>query len=148
MASGLVSVKAQWGDFYYPTQLNIGGGEIPGSYEYSIISEGQNTSAAAAAFVGTAAAPLYAREWDMKYVSQFYTDRELQNKWTPSNWSSSKAWYSYRPVSENTINAKYGTQNASAEPSTPDNNIFREWTAYFESDGKKDIGTAVPVIEP
>jgi hypothetical protein len=148
MASGLISVKAQWGDFYYPTQLNIGGGEIPGSYEYSIISEGQNTSPAAAAFVGTAAAPLYAREWDMKYVSQFYTDRELQNKWTPSNWSSSKAWYSYRPVSANTINAKYGTQNASAEPPTPVNNIFREWTAYFESDGKKSIdgvAQAIPV---
>ena len=146
-ASGLIAVKAQWGDFYYPSQLNSFvnfGGEIPSSYEYTITAVGQNTKLLAANYpsLGT---NLYAREWDMKYVSQFYTDSELQNKWAPPNWSESAAWYAYKPVSENTVNARFGTQNASAEPNTPDNNIQREWTAYFEDDGKKAIGTAVPV---
>jgi hypothetical protein len=90
----------------------------------------------------------------MRYVSQFYTDAALTTKWTPTNYSPNTAWYGYKPVSPQTVNAKQGTSNSNSgnfklpiSSTNPDgfDNIDRKWVAYFEIDGKKAITQTEPV---
>ena len=92
---------------------------------------------------------VYAREWDMKYVSQFYLDEALQTKWNDDNGiTTNSPWYGYRPVSPNTINADQGTQNAATAVTgiaQNTDNIYRQWAAQFDSTGKKRLGSATTI---
>ena len=146
---GLINFKATWGDFYYPnyTPTAI-------SYQYQITALGANSAADAAIITNYSYQEIFAREWDMRYVSQFYTDAALTTKWTPTNYSPNTAWYGYKPVSPQTVNAKQGTSNSNSgnfklpiSSTNPDgfDNIDRKWVAYFEIDGKKAITQTEPV---
>jgi len=157
-ASGTIGATAKWGDFYYPDNIKIiGGGGIPSSYEYIVSDTGFNEAEKALKsppndVIGTR---VFAREWDMKYVSQFYLDESLQVLWNNNNGiTEADPWYGYRAISQNTINAKSGTSNAASGVtdfrSQYTDNIYRQWTAQFDTTGKKRLGlaTAVPATVP
>tara|TARA_R110001592_G_scaffold1128_2_gene6638 strand:+ start:997 stop:5832 length:4836 start_codon:yes stop_codon:yes gene_type:complete len=149
-AGGTINASVKWGDFYYPDNLNTSGAtEIPSSYEYFVSNTGFSNSNAAL-ISSPFNTRVFAREWDMKYISQFYRDEALQVKWNDSgNITSSLPWYSYRPISSPTINAESGTQNAATGVSNVVNqytdNIYRQWTAQFNSDGKKRLGSSTTI---
>jgi len=146
-ASGVVSAKIEWGDFYYPKNYVNSNQEVPSSYQYLVTNLGYNGSAGALS--ANAQNKVYAREWDMKYVSQFYMDEALQTKWNNNNnIATNSAWYGYKSVSPNTINADQGTQNAATAvtgTAQNTNNIDRQWAAQFDYTGKKVLGTSANI---
>ena len=97
------------------------------------------------------------REWAFGYVSQFYTDPTLTNKWQPENWDASSNYYSYRGTSSTNYNVVHGTNNASvvrpydgvvaAVADADDLRVSQDqrfWTARFDATGKKVAQTAQP----
>ena len=160
-ASGLVSYNISWGDFYYPKplndQLNPIPNAIPTSFEYNITAAGKN-DVLEASRQGFSLTTVFAREWDMKYVSQLYRDSQLTQKFIPLNYNSSNAWYALRPLSANTINAKFGTSNSNSgtfgintQGFAPINgfyNVNRKWCVYLDQNGKKAVRDAEPVFHP
>ena len=160
-ASGLVSYNISWGDFYYPKplndQLNPIPNAIPTSFEYNITAGGKNNSLLASR-ENFSLTTVFAREWDMKYVSQLYTDSQLTQKFIPLNYNPSDAWYALRPLSANTINAKFGTSNSNSgtfgsntQGFAPINgfyNVNRKWCVYLDQNGKKAVRDAEPVFHP
>ena len=160
-ASGLLSYNISWGDFYYPKvlndQLSPAPNDIPTSYEYNITAAGKN-DVLEASRQGFSLTTVFAREWDMKYVSQLYTDSQLTQKFIPLNYGPSQAWYALRPLSANTINAKFGTSNSNSgtfgvntQGFAPINgfyNVHRKWCVYLDQNGKKAVTDAEPVFFP
>ena len=99
---------------------------------------------------------VWAREWSLRYVTQFYNNSDLTEKWTPNlPWidgggTTGNSWYSYSAVGDEP--AADGTENASIQtaPVTPSdlsssNTSNRLFVARFDADGKKFVATAQPV---
>ena len=148
-----VFVDVNFGDFYYPEYANLNY-----FYEYQV---GDGLSSASATDFGFQGGTVYAREWSLKYVSQFYTDSSLLTKWNPNQQVGN--FHSYRSVllndqNQNSISAKEGTNNSnivSLGSPTPTaallgstindySNSNRFFIAQFDATGKKIAGTAQP----
>ena len=137
-----VGVKISFGDFYYN---NVSSGSA--SYSYSVSNGYSNSSIAS---FNNPTAVVFAKEWSYKYVTQFYTDETLTNKWTPIQ--TAGTWHSYS--GRGTSSANVGAENSSnqgdgsvvaAGDLTNSNSLNeRRWMAQFDATGKKVNGTAVP----
>jgi len=146
-----LKVNVNFGDFYYPESNS------DYFYQYQV---GIGYSTANEVFPPNGTSFVYAREWSLKYVSQFYTDSTLLTKWEPSQVSGN--FHSYRSVSPNDQDqvpnsTKQGTNNSNVVKlgnPTPtafelaqgdvysDSNRF--FIAQFDATGKKIAGTAQP----
>ena len=148
----------EYGDFYYPrgVQQNF--------WKYEISKEGSATQVAAQnydigqPFTGQPAANMdivYAREPFFRYVTQFYTDPQLTQPWTPT--SGASQWFMYKYASTSPANIIPGTNGV------PDGNdgswvgsqllangvgsyltSQRRWIGKFNLNGTK-IGRSYPV---
>ena len=137
-----VGVKISFGDFYYN---NVSSGSA--SYSYSVSNGYSNSSIAS---FNNPTIVVFAKEWSYKYVTQFYTDETLTNKWTPIQ--TAGTWHSYS--GRGTSSANVGAENSSnqgdgsvvaAGDLTNSNSLNeRRWMAQFDATGKKVNGTAVP----
>jgi hypothetical protein len=137
-----VGVKISFGDFYYN---NVSSGSA--SYSYSVSNGYSNSSIAS---FNNPTAVVFAKEWSYKYVTQFYTDETLTNKWTPIQ--TAGTWHSYS--GRGTSSANVGAENSSNQGNesvvtagdlTNSNSLNeRRWMAQFDATGKKVNGTAVP----
>ena len=141
-----ITASIEFGDFYYPKAY---GASNIYSYPYRVSALGANTNNQADDLIVNV--PVFAREWHLKYVSQFYTDPDLTIKWTPG--SGGNKWYAYTPSTDNSsIPAEYGTDYANTSPdaSTPiaSSNSARKWTAYFNLTGLKQLTTPSQLAQP
>ena len=139
-----ISVNISFGDFYYKDPA------ITSSFGYLISRIGRAQFPAADV---SPTVPVFAREWSMKYVTQFYEDAELTIKYTGTDNGN---WYSYSATTTNTVNANEGSDNSSigginsnAPSATTINQASitladRRWIAIFDGDGKKVAQTAEP----
>ncbi len=146
-----LKVKLSFGDFYYPKGSSVS------SYAYSITNPGA-TSKNVASYINVTR-PLWAREWAMEYVTQFFEDPDLI---TPAVMpTSSGDWFCYEPrsSSDGVFTSDNGTENSwvgvdegsvsiSTIPSgvTSFPNSQRKFAARFNSTGLKISGTAVPIV--
>ena len=141
-----IKVKLSFGDFYYKFPET--------SFQYSISPRGRNNVGYAEDEVPSV--EVWAREWSLRYVTQFYNNSDLTEKWTPNlPWidgggTTGNSWYSYSAVGDEP--AADGTENASIQtaPVTPSdlsssNTSNRLFVARFDADGKKFVATAQPV---
>ena len=141
--SSNVNVRISFGDFYYN---NVSSGSA--SYPYSVCNQGYSNSGIAS--FNNPTTVVFAKEWSYKYVTQFYTDESLTNKWTPIQ--TAGTWHSYS--GRGTSSADVGAENSSnqgdgsvvaASNLTNSNSLNeRRWMAQFDATGKKVSGTAVP----
>jgi len=141
--SSNVNVRISFGDFYYN---NVSSGSA--SYPYSVCNQGYSNSGIAS--FNNPTTVVFAKEWSYKYVTQFYTDETLTNKWTPIQ--TAGTWHSYS--GRGTSSASVGAENSSnqgddsvvaASNLTNSNSLNeRRWMAQFDATGKKVNGTAVP----
>ena len=141
-----ITASVEFGDFYYPKAY---GGSNIYSYPYRVSALGANTNNQADDLIVNV--PVFAREWHLKYVSQFYTDPDLTIKWSPG--SGGNKWYAYTPSTDNSsIPAEYGTDYANTSPdaSTPiaSSNSARKWTDYFNLTGLKQLTTPSQLAQP
>ena len=141
-----VLVNITMGDFYYPSFSSTAQ-----SYQFKVTSP-YTTIDDASQFPATIS--VYAREWDLKYVTQFYTDPELRIK---ANFGQA-GYVCYQPFTTQESNspATYGThntwggaQNAAVNTVSSINTITnldqRKWVASFDANGLKVKGSALPI---
>tara|TARA_B110000208_G_scaffold65126_1_gene84432 strand:+ start:21 stop:4541 length:4521 start_codon:yes stop_codon:yes gene_type:complete len=143
-----ITVDISYGDFYYPP-FTESSNEV---YAYRVSPTGlADRDQAEATLIGGGSPTVYAREWSLKYVTQFFSEPSLTQKWVPGTRQGD--YYVYQSVQElNGINSKYGTENSSFKSLPADendmsasNNSERKYTAQFDTDGKKIIGSALPL---
>ena len=143
-------VKLQFGDFYNPFQLGFRQNEISFSY---IVSVGGSTDPDDAE-IYTPQTPVFAREWAFRYVSQFYTDSLLTEKWQPSSFNLSitqNAYYVFQANENKIANASFGNDYSNIAsniwPSDIENpkNNNRKWVGQFSPSGEKIKGTCKPL---
>ena len=138
-----VKVNISFGDFYYN---NVSSGAA--SYPYSVTNSGYANAGIASYNAPTTV--VFAKEWSYKYVTQFYTNENLTDEWTPSqdygDWHS----FSGRATSSADVGAENSSnvaddQTVSASDLQNNNSLNqRRWMAQFDANGKKVSGTAVP----
>jgi len=139
-------VKLTYGDFYKPL---MDGANPPSYFGYFISSNG-NVDIENAKLV-VPENPVYAREWALRYVTQFYTNPEMTTKYTDT---VNNQYYSYSSSSNDDLNAKYGNENSNSAkyqkpngesvPEFGSTNKNRKWVGKFNSEGQKIKGTAQP----
>ena len=150
-AQSKITVDVSYGDFYYPSFAESSN-EV---YAYRISPIGRATRAEAENLTTnnpTAFQTVYAREWSLKYVTQFFREQSLTQKWVPA--ARQGDYYIYQSLQElNGVNSKYGTENSAfttipANESTlsSSNNSERRYTARFDVDGKKIKQSALPLV--
>jgi len=140
-----VKVNITMGDFYYPSFS-----PTAQSYQFKATDSKDTISEASLSLPYRS---VYAREWDLKYVTQFYTSPELRTAdkvdfvtpgyvcYTPFQTSTSTS-----PSLYGTHNSWNGEQGASVNTSSVINNANeRKWVASFSADGLKVKGTAAPI---
>jgi hypothetical protein len=144
-----LQIKLAYGDFYYP-QGTTGSRT---SYPY-LISPTPSVNAFDASFK-TPSVTVWAREWAMGYVTQFYTDSTLVTPIT----NFAAGYYCYSPSSSEEAEFVYenGTENSwvngqdefapnySLVGTTNNLKALRRFVADFDSNAKKIKGTSVPV---
>jgi len=144
-----LKIKLAYGDFYYP-QGTTGSRT---SYPYLIADE-PSASAIDASFK-TPSKTVWAREWAMGYVTEFYTDSTLVTPIT----NFAAGYYCYSPSSSEEAEFVYenGTENSWVNGQDEDANNYslvgttnnlkalRRFVADFDSNAKKIKGTSVPV---
>ena len=143
-----IRVNVSYGDFYYPPF-----GQENKSFAYKVSQSGTATEAESydASTQGNNGTTVYAREWAMKYVTQFYTDQALTTSWVPSNAAGN--YHVYHPLQQQQEdwNSEFGTENSSFTSQTTTINTFatenytRRYTARFDDNGKKIKGSANPL---
>ena len=142
-----IKIKLSFGDFYYKGNERV--------FAYRVSNNGKTN--AGYAKTQTPDAIVYAREWALRYVTQFYTTSDLTVKWTPN---VADGWYSYRANELTNPAVQDGTENASIKQwisniSPPDVTVGdlsggtsltadRFFVAKFDATGKKIIATAEP----
>mgnify|MGYP001202904024 CR=1 FL=1 len=145
-----LKVSVAFGDFYYSNGEELGGQTT--AYQYRITQAGASTRTAAkdldfetkTSINGPADVVVYAAEWACKYITKFYTDEKMTTQWIPS---ANNYFYAYAPVSPG-IMTEYGT-NYSAPKSglTNPSSFDSRWTAQFEINGDKVMGSSEPNVE-
>ena len=153
-----------FGDFYYPD------GPIDSrlSYTYEVGNQNSNTNVDAInkLFSTGQKQTVYAREWHMQYVSQFYKDAGLSQPFT-GDFGNGSGLYAYKQVNDyaapglqttlptaitsGTNQASVGKGEATNGPTygAPQSSPFdRKWLAQFDANGIKTEGSAIPNIYP
>ena len=130
----MVTATAFFDDFYYPSIYN---GTNIYAYKYRISAAPSNSSTTVLSVQPSI--EVWAREWHLKYVTQFYSDPNLITPFTHG-----KGWYIYSPWENDSIPANYGTDYsnvvATGDPSAGiSQNNFRKWTAYLDDNGVKSL---------
>ena len=133
------------GDFYYPSFSSTAQ-----SYQFKATAPKISINEASLAVPNIT---VYAREWDLKYVTQFYTSPELRTADKVNFGTSGFVCYAPFQTSTSTSPGLYGTHNSwngeqGANINTSNNiNIAyqRKWVASFDADGLKVKGSAVPI---
>ena len=99
-----IKVRVSFGDFYYPTP------SVDSSFGYKIATSGDVNFVSASIILPTRT--VWAREWSMEYVTQFYTDSNLS---TPYVETDDNYYYSYSPLTKegNPFNTLNGSETAS-----------------------------------
>ncbi len=143
-----IKVNISYGDFYYPPF-----GQENKSFAYKVSQSGTagEVDSYNASTQGNNGTTVYAREWAMKYVTQFYTDQALTTSWVPSNADGN--YHVYHPLQQQQEdwNSEFGTENSSFTSQTTSINTFatknytRRYTAQFDNTGKKIKGSANPL---
>jgi hypothetical protein len=143
-------VSISFGDFYYADIDSQG--KTNTAYAYLITRNGVSTVQDASQLPPQQ--EVFAREWALGYVTQFYSDSNLTNPQTLT--IDQGAWFSYRPTSSNTYSINNGNENSwiGAIGSTVNENSMngggsnpdasRRWIAQFSATGKKIAGTSQP----
>ena len=146
-----ITADISYGDFYYPA-FTESSNEV---YAYRVSPTGRATRTEAENLVTnnpTTFQTVYAREWSLKYVTQFFGGQSLIQKWNPG--ARQGDYYIYESVQtiNTSINSKYGTENSSFSSNSVDeadmsasNNSQRRYTAQFDIDGKKLKQSALPL---
>ena len=140
-----VKVNITMGDFYYPSFSSTAQ-----SYQFKATAPKASISEASLAVPNIS---VYAREWDLKYVTQFYTSPELRTADKVNFGTSGYVCYAPFQTSTSTSPGLYGTHNSwngeqGANINTSNSiNIAnqRKWVASFSSDGLKVKGSAAPI---
>ena len=154
LTSQNLKIKLAYGDFYYP-QGTTGSRT---SYPYLIAAIANIPSPSASvgeASLKTLNATVWAREWAMGYVTQFYTDSTLVTPIT----NLAAGYYCYSPSTSTEAEFVYenGTENSwiygqdeiannydpAGTTSVP--KALRKFVAQFDSNAKKIKGTSVPI---
>ena len=99
-----VKVNITMGDFYYPSFSSTAQ-----SYQFMATVPKTSISEASLAVPNT---PVYAREWDLKYVTQFYTSPELRTADKVNFGTSGYVCYAPFQASTSTSPGLYGTHNS------------------------------------
>ena len=148
-----LKVKLSFGDFYYPPNSDVI------SYPYSVSSRGYADVETASANSSTR--EVWAREWSMEYVTQFYTNAELTTLVGPWDISSGSFFcYQPTPIDEGNFTAVNGTENSwigaqgadvtDSFVQTQSNQArplaLRKCVAQFNTTGLKVSGSATPVV--
>ena len=139
-----VKVNVSYGDFYYPPF-----GQENKSFAYRVSQSG--TAGEVDSYEAQTQITVYAREWAMKYVTQFYTDAALTTSWIPNNTAGNYHVYHPLQTTQEDWNSEFGTENSSFTSQTTSINTFasenytRRYTAQFDDNGKKIKGSANPL---
>ena len=139
-----IKVNISYGDFYYPPF-----GQENKSFAYNVSRDG--TAIEADSYEAQTQITVYAREWAMKYVTQFYTDAALTTSWIPNNAAGNYHVYHPLQTTQEDWNSEFGTENSSFTSQTTSINTFasknytRRYTAQFDDNGKKIKGSANPL---
>ena len=154
-----IRVDLSYGDFYYPNLAESNDNVFvyrvsPTGYEETIND----------LFIETSGwITVYAREWALKYVTQFFTNSQMTQKWVPLAYDALKNYYVYESLetdvestnsafgSENSAytNGEVGAQSGDNDPQFGLNNVKnfqRKYKAQFDINGKKIKTTAVPLV--
>ena len=139
-------VKLSYGDFYNP----LLDGVAPSYFSYRLSSQGSTNKENAKSFVPSQT--VYAREWSFRYVTQLYSNPELNNLYTNT---TNLSFYSYSASENTSLNAIYGNETSNTTntaltgtdraPVGTASNKDRRWVAQFDGAGRKIAGTAEPV---
>jgi len=144
-----LKIKLAYGDFYYPKGTT--GSRT--SYPYLIATTPSLNVISASE--KTLNVTVWAREWAMGYVTQFYTDSTLVTPIT----GFAAGYYCYSPSTSNEAEFVYnnGTENSwiYGQDETANNynptgttsvlKALRKFAANFDSNAKKIKGTSVPI---
>jgi hypothetical protein len=141
-----IKVKLSFGDFYYKFPET--------SFQYMVSPRGRNNVGYADNEVPSV--EVWAREWSLRYVTQFYNNSDLTEKWIPNlPWvdgggTTGNSWYSYsalgaEPSADGTENASIQTAPVTPSDLSSSNTSNRLFVARFDADGKKFVATAQPV---
>ena len=139
-----IKVNISYGDFYYPPF-----GQENKSFAYNVSRDG--TATEVESYNASTQTTVYAREWAMKYVTQFYTDAALTTSWIPNNAAGNYHVYHPLQTTQEDWNSEFGTENSSFTSQTTSINTFasanytRRYTAQFDDNGKKIKGSANPL---
>ena len=139
-------VKLSYGDFYNPLIDGI----APSYFSYRISSQGSTDKENAKSFVPSQI--VYAREWSFRYVTQLYSNPELDILY---NNTTNLSFYSYSASKNDSLNAKYGNEMSNTTntaltgtdraPVGTASNQDRRWVGQFDAFGRKIAGTGEPV---
>ena len=139
-------VKLSYGDFYNP----LIDGVAPSYFSYRISSQGSTDKENAKSFVPSQI--VYAREWSFRYITQLYTNPELNILYTNT---TNLSYYSYSSAENNSLNSEYGNEMANTTntaltgtdraPVGSASNKDRRWVAQFDEFGRKMAQTAEPI---
>ena len=140
-----IKVRVSFGDFYYPTP------SVDSSFGYKIATSGDVNFVSASIILPTRT--VWAREWSMEYVTQFYTDSNLS---TPYVETDDNYYYSYSPLTKegnpfNTLNGSETASPLSIGSDIDEENILvingtanRRFVAKFNGSGLKYSQSARP----
>ena len=151
-ADNRILVDISYGDFYYPPFATESSSEV---YAYRVSPIGRLTRDIAKNLTTnnpTTFQTVYAREWSLKYVTQFFGEQSLTQKWVPA--ARQGDYYIYQSVQAvDSVSSKYGTENSAFISTIVDENDMssssnseRKYTARFDTDGKKIRQSALPVV--
>jgi hypothetical protein len=132
--------RVSWGDFYYPNCTPY----TDISYEY-FLDQGSSQQFPSDANLGTISSgttTLFAREFDIKYVTQFYTDAALTNKYTPPTAGYSPQYF--KVSGANVSNFSNTHVNSAGVKVAGENELSRYWVLGLRADGLKVPGEAYP----
>jgi hypothetical protein len=143
-----IKVRVSFGDFYYPTP------SVDSSFGYKIAINGSGNYQTASQIRPTV--EVWAREWSMEYVTQFYTDSNLS---TPYVGTFDNNYYSYSPLTQlpsnnppfNTLNGSetasplgIGSDIVASDSLVRDGIVNRRFVARFNGNGLKYSQSARP----
>ena len=133
--------RVSWGDFYYPNCTPYTGT----SYEYFLDqgSSQQDPNNANLGAISSQTTTLFAREFDIKYVTQFYTDAALTNKYTPPTASFPGTQY-FKVSGAKVSNLSNTHVNSVNVKVNGENELSRYWVLGLNSTGLKVEGEAYP----
>ncbi len=128
-----------YGDFYYPFGItNI-------TWRYLVMTVAEPDAISAANYTGVQWTEVFAREPFFRYVTQFYTNAELTDTWTPQQ-AGTNRWHGYKARASAGVGGAGNPNGNDGAAETPLNTFTpsisnpqanRIWIATFSSTGSK-----------